>query len=225
DPQGFRYNDDFVTMPLQCATQWDGLAHVQYGGQLYNGYPTSTVTSAGASRNSIDKIGAGVVSRGVLFDLARARGVDRIPPGTVIFPADLDAAERHCGVRIASGDVLLLRTGHLGVFKQDGDRQAYMTKEPGLGVDCAPWLHAREVAALAADTMAIEVIPFEDPKLPLPFHMVAIRDMGLTLGEMFDLDELAEDCARDGVYEFLFTAPPLKITGAVGSPLNPLAVK
>jgi len=92
-------------------------------------------------------------------------------------------------------------------------------------VDCASWLHAREVAALAADTMAIEVIPFEDPKLPLPFHMVAIRDMGLTLGEMFDLDELAEDCARDGIYEFLFCAPPLKITGAVGSPLNPLAVK
>jgi len=74
--------------------------------------------------------------------------------------------------------------------------------------------------------MAIEVIPFEDPKLPLPFHMVAIRDMGLTLGEMFDLDELAEDsAARDGVYECFFCAPALKITGGVGSPLNPLAVK
>ena len=85
---------------------------------------------------------------------------------------------------------------------------------------------AQRVAdAFTPDTMAIEVIPFEDPQLPLPFHMVAIRDMGLTLGEMFDLDQLAEDCARDGVYEFLFCAPPLKITGAVGSPLNPLAVK
>jgi len=225
DPQGFRYNDDFITMPLQCATQWDGLAHVQYGGQLYNGYPISSVTSAGASRNSIDKIGTGVISRGVLLDVARVKRVARLAPGVVITPADLDAAERQSGLAIGSGDVVLLRTGHLGVFKQDGDRQGYMTKEPGLGVDCAPWLHAREVAALAADTMAIEVIPFEDPKLPLPFHMVAIRDMGLTLGEMFDLDELAEDCARDGVYDFLFCAPPLKITGAVGSPLNPLAVK
>ena len=80
DPQGFRYNDDYVTMPLQCATQWDSLAHVQYGGQLYNGYPISSVTSAGASRNSIDKIGAGVISRGVLLDLARLKGVARLAP-------------------------------------------------------------------------------------------------------------------------------------------------
>ncbi|MGH7818894.1 MAG: cyclase family protein, partial [Candidatus Binatia bacterium] len=101
----------------------------------------------------------------------------------------------------------------------------YMTKEPGLGIGGVEWLHAREVAAVASDTQAVEVLPGEDPKLLLPFHLLAIRDMGLTLGEMFDLDELAADCARDGVYEFLFSAPPLKVTGAVGSPLNPLAVK
>jgi kynurenine formamidase len=225
EPEGFRYSDDFITMPLQCATQWDALAHVHYGGQLYNGHPISTLTTAGASRNSIDKIGRGVISRGVLFDLARLKGVDRLAPGLVVTPADLDAAEARSGTRLLPGDVLLLRTGHLAVFKKDGDRQGYMTREPGLGADCVEWLHARDVAAVAADTMAVEVIPFEDPKLPLPFHMLAIRDMGLTLGEMFDLDELAEDCATDGVCEFLFCAPPLKVTGAVGSPLNPLAVK
>jgi kynurenine formamidase len=225
DPEGFRYNDDFVTMPLQCATQWDSLAHVHYGGKLYNGHPLSSVTAAGAARNSIDKIGRGVISRGVLFDLARIAGVDRLAPGTVVTPADLDAAERASGVAVASGDVLLLRTGHLSLFKEGGDRLGYMKQEPGLGLDSVEWLHAKQVAAVAADTMAVEVIPFEDPKLPLPFHMVAIRDMGLTLGEMFDLDELAADCARDGIWEFLFCAPPLKITGGVGSPLNPLAVK
>ncbi len=225
DAEAPRYADDFVTMPLQCATQWDSLAHVFYGGKLYNGYPASTVTTAGASRNSIDKIGRGVISRGVLLDLARAKGVERLGPGEVIIPSDLDHAARAARVEIASGDVLLLRTGHLGVFKQDGNRQGYMTAEPGLGIDCVEWLHAREVAAVAADTMAVEVLPGEDPKVPLPVHMLCIRDMGLTLGEMFDLDELAADCAADGVYEFLFTAPPLKVTGAVGSPLNPLAVK
>ena len=225
DPEGFRYNDDFVTMPLQCSTQWDSLAHVHYGGKLYNGHPLSSVTAAGASRNSIDKIGAGVLSRGVLLDLARSKSVDRLAPGLVITPEDLSAAERAAGVTVESGDVLLIRTGHLSVFKKDGDRLGYMKQEPGLGLDSVEWLRAKDVAAVAADTMAIEVIPFEDPKLPLPFHMVAIRDMGLTLGEMFDLDELAEDCAQDGIHEFLFCAPPLKITGGVGSPLNPLAVK
>ena len=81
DPEGFRYDDDVVVMPLQCATQWDSLAHVYYGGQLYNGFPASTTTAAGASRNGIDKIGAGIVSRGVLLDVARAAGVERLPPG------------------------------------------------------------------------------------------------------------------------------------------------
>jgi len=225
DPEGFRYNDDFVTMPLQCATQWDSLAHVHYGGKLYNGHPLSSVTAAGAARNSIDKIGRGVISRGVLLDVARLKGVDRLAPGVVITPDDLSAAERAANVTIGSGDVLLLRTGHLSTFKKDGDRLAYMKQEPGLGLASVEWLHRKQVAAVAADTMAIEVIPFEDPKLVLPFHMVAIRDMGLTLGEMFDLDELAEDCAKDGVHECFFCAPALKITGGVGSPLNPLAVK
>jgi kynurenine formamidase len=225
DPEGFRYADDVVIMPLQCATQWDSLAHVHYGGQLYNGFAATTTTFAGAARNAIDKLSPGIVSRGILLDVARACGVDRLPAGRAITPEDLEAAERAQGVRVETGDVLLVRTGHLSVFKVDGDRVGYMRQMPGLGIACVEWLHARQVAAVATDTNAVEVIPFEDPATPLPVHMLCIRDMGLTLGEMFDLDELAIDCARDGVWEFLFSAPPLKVTGAVGSPLNPLAVK
>ncbi len=225
DPEGFHYNDDIVVMPLQCATQWDSLAHVYYGDQLYNGYPAGSVTSAGASKNSIDKIGAGVVSRGVLLDLARAAGVERLAAGHAIQPAELESAEKRQGIRVQSGDVLLVRTGHISVFTRDGDRVGYMRQMPGLGVDCAEWLHAREVAAVATDTNAVEVIPFEDPRTPLPLHMLCIRDMGLTLGEMFCLEDLAADCAGDGVWEFFFTAPPLKVSGGIGSPLNPLAIK
>src|SRR5204862_1245084 len=114
---------------------------------------------------------------------------------------------------------------HLAAFTRDDDRIAYMKQMPGLGVACVEWLHARQVAAVATDTSAVEVIPFEDPSVPLPVHQLCIRDMGLTLGEMFDLDVLADDCVADGVWEFLFSAPPLKVTGGVGSPLNPLAVK
>jgi len=225
DPAGPRYADDFITMPLQCATQWDSLAHVYYDGQLYNGFPATTLGTAGATRAGIDKVGPGIVTRGVLLDVARARGVERLRPGQVITPADLEAAERTQGVRAGTGDALLVRTGHLAAFKIDGDREAYMRVMPGLGIGCVSWLHAREVAAVASDTSAVETIPFEDPATPLPVHALCIRDMGLTLGEMFDLDALAADCARDGVWEFLFTAPPLKVTGGIGSPLNPLAVK
>src|SRR5262252_934582 len=88
-PHTVRYNDDVVTMPLQCATQWDSLAHVHYGGKLYNGHPLSSVTAAGAARNSIEKIDRGVISRGVLLDVARSKGLARLAPGTVITPDDL----------------------------------------------------------------------------------------------------------------------------------------
>jgi len=143
----------------------------------------------------------------------------------VITPADLEAAERAQGVRVESGDVLLVRTGHITAFTVDRDRFAYMREVPGLGTACVEWLHAREVAAVASDTNMVEVFPPEDPQLILPLHMLCIRDMGLTLGEMFDLEALAADCARDGAWTFLFTAPPLPVTGGVGSPINPLAVK
>jgi kynurenine formamidase len=224
-PDAPHYSDDFVTMPLQCATQWDSLAHVFYDGRLYNGFPASTLSAAGASRNAIARISPGVVSRGVLLDLARSAGVERLPAGHAITPAELEAAERRAKVRVGTGDVLLVRTGHLAVFTRDGDREGYMRQSPGLGIACVEWLHAREVAAVASDTNAVEVIPYEDPSVPLPVHQLCIRDMGLTLGEMFDLDALAADCADDGVCECLLSAPPLKVTGGVGSPLNPLAVK
>jgi kynurenine formamidase len=225
DPDGPRYSDDVIVMPLQCATQWDSLAHVHYGGQLYNGHAASTLTSAGASRNGIDKMRQGIVSRGVLLDVARAQGVERLEPGRVIGPAELEGAERAQGVRVESGDVLLIRTGHIRAFTVDHDRVAYMKQMPGLGVASVEWLHARKVAAVASDTNMVEVFPLEDPAVMLPVHALCIRDMGLTLGEMFDLEALAEDCAADGVWVFLFTAPPLTVTGGVGSPINPLAVK
>jgi kynurenine formamidase len=225
DLNGLRYADDFIMMPLQCATQWDALSHVHYGGQLYNAYPMSTITAAGASRNAIDKVAArGVVSRGVLLDVARARGVGRLDPGYAISPEDLEAAEAKQGVRVQSGDVLLVRTGHMQLFHAK-DNWNYMKTTPGLGVACVPWLHAREVAAVASDTNMVEVYPVEDPAVMLPVHMLCIRDMGLTLGEMFDCEALADDCAADGQWTFLFSAPPLRVTGGVGSPINPLAVK
>jgi len=226
-PGGFHFSDDVVTMPLQCATQWDSLAHVHYDGLLYNGVPAGeALSTAGASRNGIDRVAeAGVATRGVLLDLARARGVPRLAPGTAVTPADLDAAVAAQGVELRPGDALCLRTGHMTVFTQDGDRDTYLWQGPGLGIDCVEWLRERDVAAVCADNTAIEVMPCEDPELFYPVHLLGIRDMGLLFGEMFDLEALAEDCARDRVYDFLLSAPPLRITGGIGSPVNPLAIK
>ena len=224
-PGGFRYADDYIFMPLQGASQWDALSHVFYDGQLYNGFESREVSVHGASHCSIDKIAKGVAGRGVLLDIARLKGVDWLAAGEVITPGDLDAAEQAQGVRVGSGDILVFRTGWRRFFLERKSAAEFMAGEPGLGQDCCDWLHEREVAAVASDNWAIEVLPGEDPNATLQVHMVLIRDMGMTLGEILDLEELAADCAADGVYEFFFCAPPLKVTQGVGSPINPLAIK
>jgi kynurenine formamidase len=86
-------------------------------------------------------------------------------------------------------------------------------------------VHERQLAAVATDTWGMEVRPNEIPNAYQPLHQVFIPSMGLLVGEIFDLEALAEDCAKDGVYEFMFVAPPIPITGAVGSPVNPFAIK
>jgi kynurenine formamidase len=105
------------------------------------------------------------------------------------------------------------------------DGLPFNASQPGLDLECARWLHAHDIAAVCADNVAVEVM-HQPRNLPtMAFHMVALRDMGMLLGELFVLEELAADCARDGVYEFFFAAPPLNFPRAVGSPINPLAIK
>jgi kynurenine formamidase len=224
-PDGMIAADDMIVMGLQSATQWDALSHVGNDGLLYNNTPAAAVNAmAGATRLSFASIVEQLTSRGVLLDIPRLKGVDRLADSTEITPEDLTAAEQRQGVRVESGDVLLIRTGTYQYFLE-GDIAAYMGPEPGLGLAAAEWLHEREVAAVAMDNWAVEVWPSQVEGSTIPFHMVAIRDIGLTLGEMFDLEALAADCAQDGVYEFLFTGAGLKISGAVGSPVTPMALK
>jgi kynurenine formamidase len=225
-PGGFKYADDYIFMPLQGATQWDSLAHVYYDDKLYNGYPSNDVTVVGAFNCSIEHQAKGIAGRGVLLDLARLKGVNWLEKGYVITPADLEAAmAAQGGVAVGSGDILLFRTGWRRKFVEEKSATSFMDGEPGLGQECCEWLNAREVAAVCSDNWAIEVLPGEDPNSVFNVHMILIRDMGMTLGEIFDLEELAADCASDGVWEFFFCGPPLKVTGGVGSPINPLALK
>lgn len=221
---GFCTNDDVVTMGLQAGTHWDALAHVSYGGQIYNGYSASTVTADGASKCGIGRVSS-LTTRGVLLDVARALGVDRLAPGYAITAADLDAALELAAVDVFPGDAVLVRTGFIQLFKAR-DRAAYAAgDQPGLTMGTVPWFRERDVAAVATDTFAFEVWPCEDEKLLLPVHLLHLRDMGLTQGQNFDLEALSADCAEDGVYEFLLEASPLPFTGGCGSPVNPVAVK
>ena len=225
-PGGFRYADDYIFMPLQGASQWDALAHVYYDDQLYNGYPSNDVTVVGAFKCSIEHQAKGIAGRGVLLDIARLKGVDWLDRGYVITPTDLEAAmAAQGGVAVGTGDIVVFRTGWRKKFLVEQSPTSFMDGEPGLGQDCCEWLHEREVAAVCSDNWAIEVLPGEDPDAVFNVHMVLIRDMGMTLGEILDLEELGVDCAEDGIYEFFFCAPPLKVTRGVGSPINPLVFK
>ena len=225
-PGGVGFADDMVIMALQCATQWDALSHCFLDGKLYNGYDANLVSSQGAKRNGIEKMARFIVTRGVLLDIPRVKGVEWLEPGYAITVADLESAAQAHRVTVGTGDALLVRTGQMAMCRARGGWGDYAGGDaPGLSFRTAGWLHDRELAAVATDTWGMEVRPNEIADSYQPLHQVLIPNMGMLVGEIFALDELADDCARDAVYEFLFVAPPIPITGAVGSPINPLAVK
>jgi kynurenine formamidase len=213
-------SDDVVVMALQASTQVDGLAHVGGGDVLYNGYWAGLVTaSSGARRLGIHHVAAqSIVGRAVLLDVAGHTG-SRLEPGFAIGADLLDATAAAQGVGIEPGDVVLVHTGHLAAMAEGRG------PEPGLSYDTIGWLHRHDVAMVAVDNVAVEVSPAEPGHRWLDFHVAALRDLGLLLGELFELDQLAADCAADGVYEGLLVASPLPVAYGVGSPLNPVFVK
>lgn len=240
DPGWIASSEDVLTLATQCATHWDGLAHVSYGagpegGRLYNGFPASAVTEAGATKLGAHLV-TSLVSRGLLLDVARAKGMELLDPGYPITPDDLDAACALGHLTVEPGDVVLVRTGqaaHLALPGRPGigdapprrDLVAYTWPTPGLTLATSEWFHARDVAAVAIDTMTLEVYPGEDEALYLPVHLIHLVEMGMTQGQNWFLDELADACAADGRYEFLLDATPLPLTNALGVPLNPVALR
>ncbi len=126
------YTDDFLTIAVQGGTQWDALCHIFYEKKMYNGHSAELVTSAGAAKNGIDKTHADFVSRGVLLDIARVKGVDCLEPGYAITNADLDEAEAAHAVRVGEGDIPLIRTGQMGTTKGFSDWSRFHGPEPGL---------------------------------------------------------------------------------------------
>jgi len=224
-----RFSDDSVFMALQCATQWDALCHVHYDGELYNGCKVcDTLTPKGALKLGVEHLAnPGITSRAVLLDVARHFGVDELPAGRAITPDLLDAVVEKQGVSIEPGDIVAVRTGAIRSLVVHGDRDRFAEHQPGLDATCAEWLYDRQAAAVCADNFAVEVLGPDTmaSEICLPMHPLCLRDMGMPLGEMFNLEALAADCADDGRYHFLLCAPPLGFTGGVGSPVNPIALK
>ena len=216
-------SDDAVTMGLQAATHWDGLAHVSHSGRLYNNRPAGSVTAhGGATALGVEKA-TPIVSRGVLLDVARVHGLEGLPGGHAVTPEDLDAAEELAGTRVRSGDIVLVRTGQLRHCLA-GDRQGYAFPSPGLSLRTPEWFHAREVAAVANDTLTFEIFPPEIENLWMPVHALHLVEMGMLQGQNWNLEELSAACAEEGRFAFFLSAVAEPFVGGSGAPVAPVAI-
>jgi kynurenine formamidase len=221
-----RSADDLIIFCLHGSTHWDALSHIFFEEKMWNGYSCELVTGQGASKNGIEQFKGKLAGRGVLLDIARFKRVNWLEPGYGITPKDLDECASFENVDIHSGDFLLIRTGQMRQVKQSGQWGDYAGGDAaGLTIETAEWLFEKRVAAVASDTFGVEVRPNKTPDCGQPWHMVVLPNMGLLVGEIFDLEELSEDCSIDGVYEFMFVAPIIPFTGATASPTNPYALK
>jgi kynurenine formamidase len=224
DPEGFRTSDDAVTMGLQAGTHWDSLAHASFQDQIYNGFPTSTITEAGASKCGIGNVNK-LVGRGILLDVARAKGKDMLDIPYAITAEDLDETCKKQGVEVLPGDIVLVRTGLMQLLKA-GDKMSYYGGT-GPSFWSVKWFRDHDVAAVATDNVTFEYLDIEKvaTEMVLPVHVLHLVFMGMTQGQNWDLEELAADCAADGQYDFFLEASPQPFVGGVGSPVNPVAIK
>lgn len=222
------FADDMLQMAVHAATHWDALSHCFHGGQMYGGISADAVTTKGAAHNDILPVSRRLVTRGVLADVARHRGVEVLPPGAGIGPDELQDVLDAQGVEVRPGDALLVRTGLLGATKATGrwtefaEWGDFFPNTPGIAVDALPLLRELDVCAIACDNWAVEQLT--GGPVAFPVHELALVYMGMILGEIFELDELAAACAAAGRHEFFFVGTPLPIRGGVGGPVNPIAV-
>lgn len=207
-----------------AVTHVDALSHVFWDRSMYNGKPPELVNSLlGATSHAVTVAGDGIVTRGVLLDVAAARGVDWLAPGTGVTPTDLELAEARQGVRVRPGDAVLLRTGNGLARRRIGPQDPNVRGQAGWHAAALPWLHERGAALIGCDTGS-DVLPCEYPELSMPVHVVGIVAMGLWLADNLDLEAAAATAERLRRWEFLFALAPLRLVGGTGSPANPIAV-
>jgi kynurenine formamidase len=203
-------------------THIDALCHVALDDVLYNGKPSAALTQEGAATNTIEVLKNGLVGRGVLLDLPRLLGTQWLEPGEHVFPEDLEAAEREQGVTVGTGDILLVRTGHVRRLRELGPWDTANAKA-GLHPTTALFLAERRVAALGSDGNS-DTAPSTTEGIAFPLHALTLNAMGLHLIDYLQFEDLLPVCERAGRWEFLFVGAPLRIVGGTGSPVNPIAI-
>jgi kynurenine formamidase len=203
-------------------THLDAIGHVFFEDTLYNGHAAEDVCSKsdGLLACSIYAQREGIFTRGVLLDVAAARGRDWLPPDAYVTVADLEAAEAHGGVEVSPGDALLVRVGREAWEQAQGVGD--QGQRAGLDAGAVGWLRERDVAVFGGD--CIERMPYPSERFPVPLHQIGCVAMGLVLLDTPLVEELARHCADQDRFEFLLTCAPLPIPGGTGSPVNPLAV-
>jgi kynurenine formamidase len=221
-------SDDFAADVYQvnfhgsAHTHLDALGHFFYQGKMYNGYPKELITKSGAAKDSILNMKNGLMTRGILMDIAALKGVEYLEPGTAIYPEDLDAWVKKAGIQVSSGDAIFIRTGRWARRKAKGPWPVEQGLA-GLHASCARWLHDHNVAILGSDA-ASDVSPSQIEGVPATaVHMLAIVAMGIPIFDNCDLEALSQAAARRNRYAFLLTAAPLAVPGGTGSPINPIA--
>jgi len=211
-------NEDVLVLASHTTSHMDALIHVYENSEHYNGVPSSEMRAmTGAAKLGIEKVG-GFAARAVLLDMPRHLGDGPwLEPGRALSGGDLERASREQGVEVGPGDVVLVRTGYLQMWFEQKKDKGYL--QPGLTKDAAQWLADRDVVAVGSDNAAVEVIPFDQDDFFAVHKLLLVRH-GIYMLEFLDLSApAADDC-----FEGLLTVAPLKVTGATGSPVNPILI-
>ena len=222
-PGGMAYQMDTIAVSYHGAatTHLDALGHLHYGGQMFNGHPLSSYTDRGTTTNDVTAFKNGIFTRGVLFDLPRLKGVPYLGDEEPIYAEDLESWEKKVGIRLEPGDAFLFRTGRWVRVKEKGPLDVGRTS-PGLYVSAVKWLKERGVA-LVGDDVDQDVMPSRIEGILQPVHLVLLRCLGTPVLDNANLETLSEACAQRRRWTFLLTVNPMRIPGATGSPVNPIA--
>ena len=215
DTYEFRYHGYGVS-------HMDALCHFLWNDRLYNDISPSASTPDGCGKLGIQNLKSGIITRGILLDFPRLKGVPYLEPKTPIYIEDIEAWEEQAGVRVSAGDVIFVRTGRwarraaLGPWQMSGN-------SAGLHASVLPWIKQRGVAFVGSDA-ATDVMPSLVEGVTQPVHTMLIAGFGTNIFDNMDLEALAETSARENRWEFMLTAGPIPVEGGTGSPLNPVAV-
>lgn len=230
-------SDDEIETFTHGTTHHDALGHSWYDDELYNGFDADT-TVGGLDRCGVEHVAErGIVGRAVLLDVARHRGVDRLDRGDTVTADELRACADEQGVALEAGDIVLLRTGVLSLFYDEGPEAFYESysppddqetlDEPGPTYtdETAAWFADNDVAVYGTDTLTAEQTHSRETGTVIPLHPALLRDLGVVITELLWLEDLAAACVADGRYECMFVSGPLKLVGGTGAPANPIAIR